>query len=457
MEMLNAARRTNGEMDKFRTCFPDRMMRRVTSSRVVLYILVIVTVCLSLSGSSVFPGPVGYGDAAGGDVILDLSLEFDSPSSGHLDFYMGTGPGRDLVRVDEPDLNISLSDNENLKKVYENLIENGREDDDLFGSVLDAKGSPMIENFTIYSLVYKGYFALSFSASFEFPDNLSRVEYTPFPFLYRIRTSDVDSITSLRDRLREEDELRDISISMEVELEKGLSIQKRSDDTGHWRTPLREGLSMKTNMFLFTKEKNDIAVSDHPLLSPFGTFLITITILILSGIVLYISWRRHRFAGFGWILPGTALAISICMPVMFFLPWISLYSLGGMTILIPGILLLLTVGVTLIVHPGEKLIEYKDEIRNIRKVTPPKIVYVDRPVYIRVNSGEGSREIDPYEVLEIPEDATLVDVEKAYRLKALEYHPDKYERSPKRIHLAAVKEMENVNRAYEYLKERLGE
>ena len=424
-----------------------------------LILILSIGVMYTLNSPSYTPleiDPVGEVTASGEEVFIELSLNYDSISSGRLDFYMGTGPRRALDEVNQPRLDVQVSSNKNLNRLYEGLLDKGESDRSLFRSVLDTDKNLDIDNFTLYVLEDRGYLALAFTSHFEFETDNFRLEYEPLSFLYRIRTETVDSIESLQSRLREEDEIRDISIQMDVALDRGLSLQKRSDGLGHWRTPLREEFSMRTNMFIFTKESNDLSVSHHFLLSPIGVLISTLSIILMSGLILAISWKRYGFIGYGWALPILAGMISIFMLVMFFLPWISIYSLGGGTVLIPGIFLLITAGATHFFHPRTTIKGYEEESEYPERIRIPRVIYVDRPVYIRVNTGEGDRKIDPYEVLEVSRGAEMKEIEKAYRIKALEYHPDKYENSPERIHLAAMKEMENVNRAYEYFKNREG-
>ena len=60
--------------------------------------------------------------------------------------------------------------------------------------------------------------------------------------------------------------------------------------------------------------------------------------------------------------------------------------------------------------------------------------------------------IVPYEVLDIRRSASWEDIEKAYKMKVKEYHPDKFIHAPERIHKAAKEETERLNIAFEKLK-----
>ena len=54
---------------------------------------------------------------------------------------------------------------------------------------------------------------------------------------------------------------------------------------------------------------------------------------------------------------------------------------------------------------------------------------------------------NPYEVLGIPNGASIEDVKRAYRTLAAKYHPSNYEDGP--LSEQAARKMDEINRAYD--------
>ncbi len=57
-----------------------------------------------------------------------------------------------------------------------------------------------------------------------------------------------------------------------------------------------------------------------------------------------------------------------------------------------------------------------------------------------------------YKILGIDQNATIQEIKKAYRKKAIEYHPDKVEHLGEDIRKGAEEKFKKVNEAYEQLK-----
>jgi preprotein translocase subunit Sec63 len=57
-----------------------------------------------------------------------------------------------------------------------------------------------------------------------------------------------------------------------------------------------------------------------------------------------------------------------------------------------------------------------------------------------------------YEVLEVPENASLEDIEQAYRRKISEYHPDKVSNAAPELQALAERRAREINAAYDELK-----
>ena len=67
--------------------------------------------------------------------------------------------------------------------------------------------------------------------------------------------------------------------------------------------------------------------------------------------------------------------------------------------------------------------------------------------------GVGAREeFDPYEILQIPRDATQEEIHKAWVSLAAQYHPDKAAHLGADLQKLAEKRFKEIQRAYDILK-----
>jgi hypothetical protein len=153
------------------------------------------------------------------------------------------------------------------------------------------------------------------------------------------------------------------------------------------------------------------------------------------------------------ILPIFTLALSFLLPWSYFLPGLSFYDLGGASIWVFGSIFLLFVGGSNHFHPRVKLKSFEEESEDQPKIGMPEVIYVQKRVLVekRVKMDE-VEDSDPFEVLEVDRHASFDEIEKAYKVRIREYHPDKFTKSPKHIASAAKKETEKLNIAYEKLK-----
>lgn len=67
-----------------------------------------------------------------------------------------------------------------------------------------------------------------------------------------------------------------------------------------------------------------------------------------------------------------------------------------------------------------------------------------------MNGYYSSEEVDHYEVLGIPRDATTAEIRKAYRKLALAHHPDKV---PEAQRAESEMKFKDISRAYEILSD----
>ncbi|MCU0799905.1 MAG: J domain-containing protein, partial [Candidatus Thermoplasmatota archaeon] len=83
----------------------------------------------------------------------------------------------------------------------------------------------------------------------------------------------------------------------------------------------------------------------------------------------------------------------------------------------------------------------------------PKVVYVDRHVFVKVGNnkydgGDDPTE-DPYKVIGVRRDDDHAAIERAFREKIHLYHPDKFDKGPDWVREKAKEETMRLNRAYE--------
>ena len=64
-------------------------------------------------------------------------------------------------------------------------------------------------------------------------------------------------------------------------------------------------------------------------------------------------------------------------------------------------------------------------------------------------------EEDCYKILDISNDASLEEIEKAYRRKAKEYHPDRVHNLGEKLRIVAQREFERIQHAYKSLSRQL--
>lgn len=69
------------------------------------------------------------------------------------------------------------------------------------------------------------------------------------------------------------------------------------------------------------------------------------------------------------------------------------------------------------------------------------------------NGTQHTAEFDPYEVLQIPRDATPEEIHKAWVELAAQYHPDKAAHLGPDLQLLAEKRFKEIQRAHDMLKQ----
>ena len=415
---------------------------------------VAVSLIISISLLSIFflgDQPLLVGGEEIDEVLVKLKIKFDTPHSGHLDLYIGSEDERDLSSLDSYDMDVD-DYGENLRTIYESLTKGRTNNDSIFRSILYTDQYPNLSGVQIEGLQNPIYFGISFEANFTFEDRDSSREYKVLNFLDDVDMGDLEIGIGAIKRAELERRFNSIKISIEIDLADGLSLDKKHDTIGHTRSIFQESLNEETTLTLFSKQSNKLTVSDHPLASPLGVFIMMITLLGSGYILFFFIWRKNKFRGYGLILPSLTVVVSILVVLLYFRPQFSIYGLGGLTMVIYESIFLSFVVVTKFVNPKFLHTNYEDEKKNDFKM--PDVVYVEKPVYINIKerSDSDERVDDPYELLGISREASMKEVELAYKKEILLYHPDKFDKSPERIRNTALKETRMLNNAYEMIE-----
>lgn len=95
-------------------------------------------------------------------------------------------------------------------------------------------------------------------------------------------------------------------------------------------------------------------------------------------------------------------------------------------------------------HVSEEEVLKIQEIAYYLGISAEDIASIKNMFYKETNSA--------YKILGIEKSATIEEIKKAYRKKAVEYHPDKVEHLGEEIRKGAEEKFKNLNEAYEQIK-----
>jgi hypothetical protein len=427
---------------------------RKRSDRFLLKVMIIVLMIplFSISGE-------GSDTTDRARILLDISM--DSDRSGSFSFLLGNvieGPVENLSSVPEVGF---PNRSEYLNKLLDSLTRNGNRNETVLQGIIDGSGRGNFSDITIKGTFSEQIFLLIIECNFTFRREGLGNDLEYLDFLDRLYSLfDLSNPrTYLKDRQNMENFISRIKVEINIHMEEGLSITSGNDNARIERGLRGEELHIKTDALDLTRNSNRFRIFQGPLTDPLITFIIMITVLLLGTGSLSLIWIRNRFKGPGLIIPLTSLVFIPIIALLYLNPGLSIYPIGPLTLLIPEFIFLILITTSLFFNPrpGKKIDGYDDERNRGPRVKMPEVVFVEKKVYIEKNN-KGSKEenVDPYKVLEIPREATWIDVERSYREKIKQYHPDKYERSPEMIKKAAISETEKLNIAYERLKTRMG-
>lgn len=425
-------------------------MRKAVSSA-ASFLLILILICCT-----------GQNTSAGSDdtIRIDLDIDLQHKDQGMLVFMMEAGES------DEPNWEVGFpSDiepyvNENMGRLLTALKMGGTDEYGLMTSILNNKGDLELEGTKITHSAERGYFGISFVTNFSYSTNGIDAEYSYLDFIYRIEKLFVPSsggIDGIFDNIAKERELRRIGIDIKIHGGPSLSYSTSSSVSDHSRSINSESVTDRTNAQEFLRSSNDLKIFQSGLLSPATVFISLIAFLLLGyGLLAYI-WFRDRFKGLSMVLPIITMIFPILPIWTFFSPGLSFYDLAGGTIWLYGVIFLILVGICNLVNPKVSFRSFEEEKEEQPSIEMPDVIYINKRIFIdrpvRISEEEA---LDPYEVLDIRRKASWEEIEKAYKARVKEYHPDKFINSPERIHKAAREETERLNISYEKLKRKFG-
>ncbi len=96
----------------------------------------------------------------------------------------------------------------------------------------------------------------------------------------------------------------------------------------------------------------------------------------------------------------------------------------------------------------------KEEVLLIQKIA--HLIDIDNVTYTSIKAMFEEETDSAYKVLGIEKSATDAEVKKAYRAKAVEYHPDKVSNLGEDIQKSAKEKFQKLNQAYEKIKKERG-
>jgi len=394
--------------------------------------------------------------ASDDQVKVGLQLEFLEKDRGSLHFFMGTGSESNLSETTMIPSTALPCRNDNMERLLRALRMTGTGPFPIIQGILFNSGNMSIEDYRISARQERLYFGLAIDVDFSFETRGIEAEYSYLDLIYRVEGlfrepgGGLDIITGTIARERE---LSKIGISLDVELEGKLSITSSTSVSDHLRTPSGESLSDSKSALTFLRSSNRLKVFDCEAISPLATFFAMVFMLLVGYGLLGFIWYRERFKGVALILPLFTIALSLLLPWSYFLPGLSFYDLGGASLWVFGSVFLLFVGGCNHFHPRPRLRSFEEESEDQPKIGMPEVIYVQKRVLVekRVKMDD-VEDSDPFEVLEMDRHASFDEIEKAYKARIKEYHPDKFAKSPKHIKTAAKRETEKLNIAYEKLR-----
>jgi hypothetical protein len=232
------------------------------------------------------------------------------------------------------------------------------------------------------------------------------------------------------------------------------------DGTAHRRGLDSECFDRTMTLIEFNELGNEMVMTGSFMFTPLFVLVFSVGTTLVASILITVAWVRRRYRGWAIIFPLITMAPCLLTLWTFVRPYINIYGTfdGGM---LASALVMLTMTVALQFAPDgrrkkRKVPKVEEEDDELPDLEMPKVVYVDRHVFVKVennNHGGGDDPMeDPYKVLGVRRDDEPAVIEKAFREKIHLYHPDKFDKGPDWVREKAKEETMRLNRAYERIK-----
>jgi len=394
------------------------------------------------------------------DVKIRLNVELIGKGEGRLQFSIDAGTMSEPNWNDSFPRNIAPYTNDNMDRVLRSIRKGGIGEERILGSIFRNDGDLKELETTVSYMSERNYFGFRFTANFTYDVTGIDAEYNYLDFVYYVDEmfgSSGGGVDGLMNELKREREMRRIKIDIRISGDYGLSYTTSTTVSDHNRDLTSENIAERTDAQQFIRNSNEVKVFESSLLAPITIFISLIVILLIGYSILVFLWVKEKYRGVALILPIITAVFPIFMVATYLFPGISLYNLGGGTIWLQGAIFLLLVGVCNLFNPRFKYGSFEEERVDQPSVKMPDVIYVNKRVFVerpvRITEEQA---MDPYEVLDLKHKATWEEIDKAYRSKVKEYHPDKFIGTPSRIHKAAKEETERLNMAYDKLKRKFG-
>lgn len=388
------------------------------------------------------------------DVIIDLEVVFDTIHEGRMSFFMGNAERDDLdldLKTWPPTEGI---DNTILLNLYENLSVPSNDVTALFLSVLKGNGDVKVLDPNISFHRDGERLGIWIEASFHFNSSMNNAEYDYLSFMEPIHLppldrSDPASVVRYNDAV---EEMSRVVISIYIDPPQRSNLDLQWDGSYHWRRPSGEGVRFSSDLVAFTGSGHRFSLIGNPCLSPAATMYFTLAITVIGALISVMACLRRRFRRWALIFPSGSILL-LPMPFMFYIrPYLNPYGLYDAGLLFISVLF---VSYSIFMHfaptgarrdPAPESEEENPEV----EFEMPKVIYVDRPIIVKApRSSDNDRGEDPYKVLGVDRNASMEDVDKAYRSLVLKCHPDRMHKAEDWVGEAARERTQKLNRAYE--------
>jgi hypothetical protein len=191
-------------------------------------------------------------------------------------------------------------------------------------------------------------------------------------------------------------------------------------------------------------------VTSRVVFLPSTLFTTTIILFTAFSVCLVLIWLRNRFRGVGLVLPFLTVPVLALPFLFYFHPGINVYGTFDSVLIGSWIIDIIFLAGCFFLNPKikpRKLKTYEESKGPTFEM--PKVLYMERPVYIKSHENGG---IDPYDVLGVSRSSSTDEIETAYKRQILKYHPDKYHGLPDNVIDLSRRETERLNQAFEAIK-----